>query len=202
MVACGSGLGTRVAESTKVGAGGGPVPPPAAAGARVVIDTVPALPAAHAGVRVANSLRPVAAVQGAYYFLTGVWPLLDLDSFQAVTGPKADLWLVYSVGSLVAVIGATLVWAAASGRIASEIAALAIGSALVLGMIDVIFVARGVISWVYLIDAAGQAAVIGWWMLAYFGTPRLRQAATPQYPHVHALLNRGVTVSSNGPQGK
>src|SRR5437879_6174180 len=32
--------------------------------------------------------------QGLYFLLTGLWQLLSISSFQAVTGPKHDLWLV------------------------------------------------------------------------------------------------------------
>ena len=34
------------------------------------------------------------AAQGALYVVTGVWPLLHMASFEAVTGPKTDDWLV------------------------------------------------------------------------------------------------------------
>jgi hypothetical protein len=44
----------------------------------------------------------LAARQGVYYLLTGVWPLPSIGSFQRVTGPKTDLWLVRTVGVLVA----------------------------------------------------------------------------------------------------
>src|SRR5438270_11614006 len=40
-------------------------------------------------------------VQGVYYLLTGVWPLVSIDTFQMVTGPKTDLWLVQTVGALI-----------------------------------------------------------------------------------------------------
>jgi hypothetical protein len=43
----------------------------------------------------------VALAQGAYYLLTGVWPLLSLRTFELVTGPKTDDWLVRTVGVLV-----------------------------------------------------------------------------------------------------
>jgi hypothetical protein len=49
----------------------------------------------------------IARVQGWFYLLTGLWAILDIDSFQRVTGPKVDLWLVKTVGVLVIVIGAT-----------------------------------------------------------------------------------------------
>jgi hypothetical protein len=147
--------------------------------------------------RAASPFRTVAAVQGLYFLLTGLWPLFGIDSFQAVTGRKTDLWLVYTVGMLVSVIGLTLLVAAGSRRITPEIAILAIGSAAGLAAIDVIFVFRGVISWIYLLDAAAEVALLGWWVLTHTGTPARRRA--PEYPHVQALLARGQSVAPNGP---
>src|SRR5438874_11329800 len=70
---------------------------------------------------------PVA--QGIYYLLTGLWPLLAISSFQRVTGPKHDLWLVQTVGVLIAVIGGTLLIAGWRRRGTPEIFFLAVGSA-------------------------------------------------------------------------
>src|SRR5690606_5458945 len=39
-------------------------------------------------------------VQGLYFFLTAVWPLLHIESFQLVTGFKTDIWLVDTVAFL------------------------------------------------------------------------------------------------------
>lgn len=149
--------------------------------------------------RTTSPFRPVAAVQGAYFLLTGLWPLFGIDSFQAVTGPKFDLWLVYTVGVVVAAIGLALLVAAATGRITPEVGVLALGSAAGLAGIDLVFVSRGVISWVYLLDAAAEAALIGWWATTYFGTRARPRAAGGTYPHIQALLNRGQSVSSDGP---
>jgi hypothetical protein len=46
-----------------------------------------------------------ATTQAAYYLMTGLWPLFHRRSFEAVTGPKTDYWLVRTVGVLVAAIG-------------------------------------------------------------------------------------------------
>jgi hypothetical protein len=153
---------------------------------------VPAAPAI-------NPFRRVAAAQGAYFVLTGIWPLFGINSFQAVTGAKTDLWLVYTVGCLVAVTGATLLMAAFRGRTTPEIILLAVGSAVALAGIDVVFVLRGVISWVYLLDALAEGALIIWWVLSYLGPSKA--VVTNQYSHVQRLLNRGRSVSSsaNGP---
>jgi hypothetical protein len=56
------------------------------------------------------SQRSVLRAQGGYYLVTGLWPLVHLASFEAITGPKVDDWLVRMVGLLAAVIGATAVW--------------------------------------------------------------------------------------------
>jgi hypothetical protein len=108
-------------------------------------------------------VKLLARAHGVYYLATGLWPVVDIDSFQAVTGAKADLWLVKTVGLLITVIGAALL---ASGRraLTPEIVVLASGSALALGAIDVYYSARGVISKVYLLDAPLEAALAAAWI--------------------------------------
>ena len=108
--------------------------------------------------------RLLAALQGAYFLATGVWPLVHMESFLAVTGDKTDLWLVQTVGVLVAVVGGVLVLAAASGRVTWEILLLAVGSALGLAAIDVTFVTADVIPRVYLADAAAEGVFVVWWL--------------------------------------
>ena len=116
-----------------------------------------------------RGLPTVAVIQGVFYLATGVWPLLDIDSFQAVTGPKVDLWLVRTVGVLVGVIGAVLLLAARRDRITDELVVLAVGSALGLATIDVVYVMARTISPVYLADAAAEVGLAAWW-----GVGRLR----------------------------
>ena len=110
--------------------------------------------------------RWLALGQGAYFFATGVWPLLSMRTFEAVTGPKTDRWLVKTVGVQVGVVGLVLLLAGAGGRITPEVVLLAIGSALGLAGIDVWYVARGVIPRIYLLDAAAEAVLIAAWVAA------------------------------------
>jgi hypothetical protein len=104
-----------------------------------------------------------ARAQGWYYIATGVWPILDIDSFQLVTGPKVDLWLVRTVAVLVTVIGATLLLAVRQRRLDAPIVLLAVGSALGLASIDVVYVLVGRIPPVYLLDAAAEIVLAGLW---------------------------------------
>lgn len=108
----------------------------------------------------------VAFLQGIYYLLTGVWPLLSIDTFQMVTGPKTDLWLVQTVGALIAVVGGVLLLAAWRRHATAEVVLLALGNALALGAVDVVFVVRQIIAPIYLLDAAAEAVLILFWVIA------------------------------------
>jgi hypothetical protein len=108
----------------------------------------------------------VLRVQGAYYLGTGLWPLVHLTSFEAVTGPKVDDWLVRMVGLLAAVIGATLLLAARRGTRTPEGYVLAMGSALAFAAIDIWYALPGRIAPVYLADAVVELAVVALLVLA------------------------------------
>jgi hypothetical protein len=110
--------------------------------------------------------RFTAYTQAAFYVVTGVWPLLDMRTFQAVTGPKTDHWLVKTVGACVAVVGGVVGLAASRNRVTPEIALLAAGTAAALTGIDVVYVAKGRISPIYLLDAVGESALIAMWAVA------------------------------------
>jgi hypothetical protein len=111
-------------------------------------------------------LRLVILAQAVYYIITGIWPLVSINTFQKVTGPKHDLWLVKTLGVLITVIGGVLAMAGMSRRASPEIPVLAIGSAAALTGVDVVYVAKGRISPIYLLDALGEVILIGAWVVA------------------------------------
>ncbi len=104
--------------------------------------------------------RDVLRAQGAYYVATGLWPLVSMRSFEAVTGPKVDKWLVQMVGLLAATIGATLLIGAREEQPDDAVVALAVGSALSFTAIDVVHAARRRISPIYLGDAVCEALIV------------------------------------------
>jgi hypothetical protein len=112
-------------------------------------------------------LPKLAVIQGLFYLITGVWPLVDIVSFQLVTGPKTDLWLVRTVGVLVTVIGVVLLAAARHRRVSVEIVTLAVGSALGLAAIDLIYALSGRISAIYLVDAVAEIGLSLLWAIAW-----------------------------------
>jgi len=108
-------------------------------------------------------MASISLAQGLYYAATGVWPLVSIGTFQKVTGPKTDLWLVKTVGVLVSVTGVVLMTAGCRRQTAPEIPLLAAGSAAGLAAIDITYVAKKRISPIYLLDVLAEVALIACW---------------------------------------
>jgi len=109
----------------------------------------------------------VALIQGLYYAATGVWPILDLKSFMAVTGPKLEGWLVKTIGMLIANAGLALTSAGARGRVARELRVLGVGSALGFAAVDFWYAgSRRRISRVYLADGVVELGLAAAWAYA------------------------------------
>ena len=103
--------------------------------------------------------------QGCYYFISGGWSLVDIDSFQKLTGRKTDLWLVKTVGLLLMAIGAGLVLAAAKRQFEPALIVVAMGSAAALLAIEVVYRLKGVIPPIYWVDAAIEAGFLVLWVV-------------------------------------
>jgi hypothetical protein len=113
------------------------------------------------------SLRQTVALgQGVYFALTGIWAIVHIKSFMAVTGPKTDTWLVKTVGALVGVLGGVLAARAASKEPSDDLETVAVGSAAALAAVDVVYVARKRIAPIYLLDAVAEAVLIAGWAFA------------------------------------
>jgi hypothetical protein len=98
-----------------------------------------------------------------YFTVTGLWAIVDIRSFQKVTGPKVDIWLVKTVGVLIVAVGAVLGLAGKRAEPVPEVPLLAIGSAAGLTVIDIIYVAKKRIRPVYLLDAVAEMGLIALW---------------------------------------
>jgi len=101
----------------------------------------------------------VILAQGIYFVITGVWPILSIRTFIAVTGPKKDVWLVKTLGGLIAVAGGALI-SASLNDLSLPAIILSCGSALTLGWIDIWYSLKNVISKVYLADAVVQSLLV------------------------------------------
>jgi hypothetical protein len=102
----------------------------------------------------------VSRVQGAYYLATGIWPVLNRRSFEAVSGKKRDFWLVRTVGAITAAAGLSITIASRRNESTAEMAALKLGTALGFAAIDLTYGLRRCISAVYLLDGGVQTMFI------------------------------------------
>jgi hypothetical protein len=126
------------------------------------------------------SVSQLALIQGIYFFLTGIWPLLSLNSFLRFTGPKTDLWLVITVGILLTIIGVVLASAGIRKKVQLELNFLGFATAGSLAALEIYFTARGVISVIYLLDALIEMGFVLLWILAW--VPRERDECAPLVP--------------------
>jgi hypothetical protein len=119
----------------------------------------------------------LSCLQGLYFLSTGAWPLVSVESFQWVTGPKsdhliadppteADHWMLNTISALIIAISLVILTAAARRNVTFDICLLGILSAAALTTIDIVYVARGTISPIYLADAAVEVVLILAWTKA------------------------------------
>lgn len=107
----------------------------------------------------------LAVTQGVFYLAMGLWPIVHLRSFEAVTGPKLEGGWVKTVGALIAVVGGTLLAAGLRRRVHPELISLAAGSAVSLAAVDVIYSPQRIAP-VYLLDAVAEGLLVTGWGVA------------------------------------
>lgn len=106
----------------------------------------------------------LARVHGVANLLGGLWPLVNLRSFESVFGPKVDRWLVRTVAGLLMVNGVTQLATGREARSIAQARMLGIGTAGVLTAIDLRYAPPGRISRMYLADAVVEIAWIVAWL--------------------------------------
>jgi hypothetical protein len=139
--------------------------------------------------RALDAARLVARGQGLYYLATGVWPILSMRTFEAVTGRKRDRWLVRVVGVLAIAFGGLVLREANRPR--PEPAPGLAGSA-AFGAASLWYWASGRLNHAYALDGIFEAATFGAW-LALSGQAkqrpdsRLSRADRPTKPLIAVL---------------
>jgi hypothetical protein len=115
-------------------------------------------------------MKKVLFVMSSYYLVTGIWPIVDINSFMAVTGPKTDIWLVKMVGLLTVSISIQM-FADLRGGVANF--RLPITAAISYLIIDCYYALNDTISDIYLADGLLQAAFL---IVLIFGLIRNHRA--------------------------
>ncbi len=109
-------------------------------------------------------LRILLLVQGIYTLSTALWPLLHIESFMMVTGPKTDIWLVKTVAVVLIPIGLLFLINCYSSGPLLHVLVVAISNSSGLAGIDFYYTANGTISWVYAVDGVLQVIFIICWI--------------------------------------
>ncbi len=108
-------------------------------------------------------LRVLLITHAVYIFITALWPIVDVESFMAVTGPKTDVWLVKTVGALLIPVALTMMVYCTMNTDVRPLALLAGGIALSFIVIDVSYALPDIIPDIYLADAAVEFVFfVGW----------------------------------------
>ena len=115
-----------------------------------------------------KTYRFLLRLQGMFYFLMGVWPVLHIESFMAVTGPKTDIWLVKTVGLLITACSLGMLGASFRKSVQPDLLLILFGYMGFLTFIDIYYVLKDVIWPVYLADAAVEIILILVWLWWWF----------------------------------
>lgn len=85
-----------------------------------------------------SNKRFVMLIQGVYYTVTGIWPLIDVHSFEVVTGKKKDKFTLRTTAILITVIGVILTWGSRLKKPAPGFTALGASSAAALASMEIL----------------------------------------------------------------
>jgi hypothetical protein len=129
-----------------------------------------------------KAYRLLLRLNGIFYLLTGVWPLVHINSFMAVTGPKTDIWLVKTVGLLITACSIGMLSASFRKRFQPDVVLIILGFAAFLTWVDIYYVATDVIWPVYLADALVEILLILLWLWWWFRKKPALQAEEKSDP--------------------
>lgn len=116
-----------------------------------------------------KQIKTILLIQGFYLTLTAVWPLVSMQSFLQVTGPKYDLWLVNTVSLLLLPVGLLLlVKAICFTGVWDSLFIVGLLNAAALAIADFYFGLKGIVSPVYLVDGLCQLGFVLAWSIAIF----------------------------------
>ena len=135
----------------------------------------------------ARTESPVQLIQGWYYLVIGLWVAIGLSSFQSPTQPILNLnhyWLVRGIGLLVAVVGVGLIHASRLKESIPLATGGAITLAVVLGLVEIVVLANGLLPVTFLLDTGMEFGFLIWWTFAlYYGEGLIRR----QHPQIDGI---------------
>lgn len=125
-------------------------------------------------------LRFIPLLQGIYFLITSVWPLVHLKSFLYVTGPKTDIWLVQTVAILILPYSILFFYIAFTKKILQVYAVIGSICSLGLGAIELYYYLQGTLKWVYFVDAIIEICFFIYWFCYFLYHQQKGKAITDQ----------------------
>lgn len=101
--------------------------------------------------------------QGSYTLLTAVWPIVHIKSFMDVSGYKTDIWLVKTVGILLAAIAVCLLLSISSKE-NFPVAVLGLFTAAGMAYVDFFYALNDTIPDIYMADGAVEILFVLVWI--------------------------------------
>ncbi|MDA3613472.1 hypothetical protein [Polluticaenibacter yanchengensis] len=119
----------------------------------------------------ALNIRWTPFIQGVYFSVVALWPLINIKSFMRVTGGKTDIWMVNAVSVLLF----PLIFILFNTAFKPSPIPLLHSSALIAGtaglmMVEYNFYVNGIISNGYLVYAILEIFFLVWWICIFIAT--------------------------------
>lgn len=109
-------------------------------------------------------ITTVGVTHAAFFLIGGLWPLVDMQSFESVTGPRSDHWLVRSLAGMLIIVGAALIWSVQRGHIDHSMRGVAAGSSGMLALVALISGMNGPVDPVSVIGASLHGVLALCWV--------------------------------------
>ncbi len=117
-------------------------------------------------------------VQGIYSLITALWGLIDIDSFMAVTGHKADIWLVKTVSVILVAVSLSLIINIFYPAHPLPIITLGALNSLGLAFIDFYYALNNTIFKVYMLDGVAELIFFITWIYILINQQKVKQQLT------------------------
>ena len=126
----------------------------------------------------------LALAHGIYFVLGGAWPLVDMRSFEFVTGPKADPVQVRAIAGISLFLGAALLWCVHRGVVESPMRLVVAGASSTHAIMLFNNTGPGGIEWAILAQGSAHAIFTLSWVII------LLTADSPYRPRPGAATKR------------
>lgn len=115
--------------------------------------------------------------QGIYTLLTAIWPIVHVKSFMDVSGYKTDVWLVKTVGVLLAAIALCLLLSTTVKENNFPVSVLGLFTAAGMAYVDFFYALTDTIPDIYMADGIAEILFAVLWLYLLLKNARYKKPA-------------------------